>query len=616
MVEQRLADLNLRDLAASRASFFPSPPAWEDQVLYFLLLDRFSDGNENRYYDNDGNLVTTGRTPLYQPTDGNNAIRTEKDAARWRDAGGKFCGGTLKGVTSKIGYLKRMGITAIWVSPIFRQIQREESYHGYGIQNFLDVDPRFGTREDLRQLVDAAHGQGIYVILDIILNHSGNVFAYDSPDPYWRGAPYPVKGFFDREGKPALPFGPVDLSVYPNAWPDGAIWPAELQRPGTFSCKGYIRNWDNFPEYLEGDFFILKDIYHGGGDSDHYQPSDTLKYLSEAYKFWMAYADVDGFRIDTVKHMDPGATRFFATDVREFAQSIGKENFHLIGEITGGRERAFHTLEDTGLDAALAIDEIPDKMEFLIKGYRDPSAYFDLFSNSLLTDEEAHIWFRDRVVTMIDDHDKVNQQDYKARFCADQDADKVLFNALALNATTLGIPCIYYGTEQGFDGQGDNDRYIREAMFGGPFGAFRSKNRHFFNEETPIYQQLAQILAIRKKSKTLCRGRQYLRPISGDGENFGLPTMVGSEIRSIVPWSRLFNDEEILLAINTDYHQAHTMWVTIDDKLNRAGDVLCCTYSTDMSQTPPTVTVEARNGKSVRLTVPAAGFAMYEQMKR
>jgi hypothetical protein len=317
-----------------------------------------------------------------------------------------------------------------------------------------------------------------------------------------------------------------------------------------------------------------------------------------------------------VKHMDPGATRVFVADVREFAQSIGKENFYLIGEITGGRERAFNTLEETGLDAALAIDEIPDKMEFLIKGYRDPSAYFDLFSNSLLTDEEAHIWFRDRVVTMIDDHDKVNQLGWKARFCADPDADKVLLNALALNATTLGIPCIYYGTEQGFDGQGDNDRYLREAMFGGPFGAFRSTGRHFFNEENPMYQQLAQILAIRKKSKTLCRGRQYLRPISGDGKSFGLPTMVGSEIRSVVPWSRVFNDEEIVLAINTDYNQARTMWVTIDDGLNQAGDVLCCTYSADMGQTPPTVTVEPRNGKSVRLTVPAAGFVMYEQMKR
>lgn len=501
MVEQRLADLNIQELVASRAGFFPSSAAWEDEVFYFLLLDRFSDGNEKGYYDNDGNLVTTGKTPLYRPSDKDSAVRTDEDAEQWRDAGGKFCGGNLKGLISKIGYLKRMGITAIWVSPIFKQIQWQESYHGYGVQNFLDVDPRFGTREDLRRMVDTAHAQGIYVMLDILLNHTGDVFAYDAQDPYWRGDPYPAKGFFDSQGQPTLPFGPIDLSVHPDAWPDGTIWPAEFQQPNTFSRKGYIKNWDHFPEYLEGDFNILKDIHHGQGDIDSYQPSDALKHLSLVYRFWIAYADVDGFRIDTIKHMDPGATRYFVSDIRQFTESIGKEKFCLMGEISGGRERAFHTREDTGLDAALAIDDVPDQMEFLVKGRHDPVAYFELFRNSPFTDEEAHKWFRDNVVTMIDDHDKVNQHEWKGRFGADPDADKVLFNALAFDATTVGIPCVYYGTEQGFDGQGSDDRYIREAMFGGLFGAFRSKDRHFFNEENPIYQQLAQILSIRKRAK-------------------------------------------------------------------------------------------------------------------
>jgi len=65
--------------------------------------------------------------------------------------------------------------------------------------------------------------------------------------------------------------------------------------------------------------------------------SAALRHLCEAYKYWIAYADIDGFRIDTVKHMDMGATRYFVSVIREFAQSIGKENFFLLGEITGGR---------------------------------------------------------------------------------------------------------------------------------------------------------------------------------------------------------------------------------------------------------------------------------------
>ena len=148
------------------------------------MLDRFSHGREDGCKGNDGAKVGNGGTPLLQPEDANNAIGTEQDAAVWREAGGKWAGGTLKGLTGKIGYLRRLGVTAIWVSPLFRQVAFQDTYHGYGIQNFLEVDPHFGTPEDLREVVRIAHEHGIYVILDIILNHSGNVFGY-RPDRYW-----------------------------------------------------------------------------------------------------------------------------------------------------------------------------------------------------------------------------------------------------------------------------------------------------------------------------------------------------------------------------------------------------------------------------------------------
>src|SRR5262249_13020686 len=148
--------------------FFPSPLHWEDQVIYFLMVDRFSDGKENGFLDNRGKPVTTGSTPLFQPADNGNAVGTDADAAAWRDAGKIFVGGTLAGVESKLGYLQRMGVTAVWLSPIFKQVNADNTYHGYGIQHFLDVDPHFGTRDDLRHLVDTAHSMGIRVILDII----------------------------------------------------------------------------------------------------------------------------------------------------------------------------------------------------------------------------------------------------------------------------------------------------------------------------------------------------------------------------------------------------------------------------------------------------------------
>ena len=143
---------------------------------------------------------------------------------------------------------------------------------------------------------------------------------------------------------------------------------------------------------MQGDFFDLKDIHLGTGVVDDYTPSPALWNLCQVYKSWIAYTDVDGFRVDTVKHMDPGATRFFTSVIHEFTQSIGKENFYLIGEITGGRERAFTTLETTGMDAALGIDDVPDKLEYLVKGYRNAWEYFDLFRNSMLVHKEfAHL---------------------------------------------------------------------------------------------------------------------------------------------------------------------------------------------------------------------------------
>ncbi len=623
MPHQNLRDLDLSELTYRK--FFASPTHWEDQALYFLLVDRFSNDSETDYLDLNGSLVSSGITPRFQPADQDNAVMTEDDATAWREAGTRWNGGTLRGVHSKLGYLRRLGVTALWISPLFKQVSFQESYHGYGIQNFLDVDPHFGTREELRDLVAAAHEQGIYVILDIILNHAGDVFRYDADrypakddqgrkffDPRWDGQGYQVQGFHDAVGAPTLPFETIDLNAHPNAWPDGAVWPAEFQSPETFTQKGRISNWDYEPEYREGDFSSLKDIHHGQGPMDDYRPSAALRILGEIYKYWIAYADLDGFRIDTVKHMEDGATRYFASVIHEFTQAIGKENFYLIGEITGGRKRAFTTLQTTGLNAALGIDDIPDKLEYLVKGFRNPQEYFSLFRNSELLDKDSHVWFRDKVVTMFDDHDQVRKGENKARFCAQNDGHRVILNALALNATTMGIPCVYYGSEQAFDGEGGNDRYLREAMFGGMFGAFRSHNRHCFREDFPVYGELAKILKIRREKLPLRRGRQFLRKISGDGEHFGLPEMVGGQIRSVVPWSRVFNDQEILLAINTDYDQARTAWVTIDDGLHEAGQKLSCLYSTDFNQIGQAVETESRNGRAVEITVPAAGFVIFE----
>lgn len=97
------------------------------------------------------------------------------------------------------------------------------------MQNFLNVDLRFGTPQDLLELVKQVHLMSIYIVLDIILNHSGNVFAEPNTSPvYSKGQKYPVKGFYDENREHVLLFERVDLQKHPKAFPDGAIWPVEL----------------------------------------------------------------------------------------------------------------------------------------------------------------------------------------------------------------------------------------------------------------------------------------------------------------------------------------------------------------------------------------------------
>jgi glycosidase len=627
-IEKSLLDVDFASLI--RREFTPSPAAWEDQVLYFLLLDRFSDGNEKGgYRDAADRAVQGGSTPLYRPEDSG---KVEYDA--WFRAGSDWQGGTLKGLKSKLGYLRRLGITALWVSPIFRQVAFEPSYHGYGIQNFLDVDPHFGTREEFRDFVRAAHEQGIYVILDIIAHHTGNVFTYAADrytthdaasgqwynDPRWDGRPYAVKGFNDREGRPTLPFDAPDGQRLEASWPDGAVWPREFQRPGLFLRKGHIASWDYYPEYAEGDMFALKTLdLHVRWDGQYRQGSSALAALALVYCFWIAYADLDGFRIDAAKHMGEEALRTFCDVVREFAQSIGKERFLLVGEVGGSREHAWEVVEKTGLDAALGIEDVPGKLERMITGYADPADYFSVFRNWILEEPAGHRWFRNQVVTVVDDHDQVRKGGSKARFCCDSRFRDLAFNVMAVQLTTMGIPCLYYGSEQGFDSGGrpsGSDVVLRENMFGGRFGGLCTQGRHFFNEDSNLFQALAALMGLRKKLLPLRRGRQALHHISGDGVSFGLPRRMGERMRSLVSWSRLFVDEEILVALNTDAENAVTAYSSVAPTFRVEGDEFRLIFwhaPKRVSPPPSTLKVERKNGPlAVRMTLPPAGFAIYQ----
>jgi glycosidase len=184
----------------------------------------------------------------------------------------------------------------------------------------------------------------------------------------------------------------------------------------------------------------------------------------------------------------------------------------------------------------------------------------------------------------------------------------------------MGIPCIYYGSEQGFDSGGrpsGSDLILRETMFGGTFGGLCTQGRHFFNEDSELYRALAALIDLRKKLLPLRRGRQVLHQISADGVTFGVPHRLGDQMRSLVSWSRLFIDEEVLVALNTDESRPVTVYSTVAPIFRVEGDQLSLIFwyvPKTSSETPPSSLTVERKGDllAVRMTLPPAGFAMYQ----
>lgn len=601
---QRLSEANI----APRGQVFPSPADWRDQFLYFLLPDRFSDGKEDT-------------RPLFERNmPGQHAIH---DRVAWQVAGKDFQGGTLKGIRSKLDYLKALGITALWIGPIFRQRPDLDTYHGYGIQHFMDVDPRFGTRQDLRDLVDAAHALDMYVLLDVIYNHSGNNWFYDHQGqpsttiPYRFQPPQPFHSWRAANGQ----------SITAISSEDDGVWPAEFQNLEWYTRAGQIGKWDAESwedplhadnEFRRGDFFDLKDL--------NLSRSEVLSALIKVYQYWIAVSDCDGFRIDTVKHVPFEASRNFCGAIHEYCESIGKTNFLLLGEVTGGEGMARNYLEIFGrnLDAVLDIGAPAVRLAGMVKGSLPASFFFDQFQGHdiLGTHRETGRYH----VSILDDHDMVGRS--KHRFAAHNTiANPYAQTAHAVGAqlTTLGIPCLYYGTEQAFDGSEDlhdptvdsgfEDRFIREAMFGAAFGAFRTSGCHFFDPDHPTYRRISALAKVRNRSDivglALRRGRQYLRETSFLGQPYRIP--LAGELSA---WSRLLVNQEVLVVLNTHGTEQRGADITIEASFHPDGSSMHFLYRSDWSDTllanPPqdqTAEVIQRGGRaSVRIDLPPAAM--------
>jgi glycosidase len=521
----------------------PSPTEWRDQVFYQLLIDRF-DNNQD-----------------HPPFDPDSSNRHEWDTGHAK----KFQGGRIAGITRRLDYLRNLGCTALWISPPFKnRAESGESYHGYGIQNFLAVDPRFGTLEDLRELVRQAHQRRMYVVLDVVINHTGDNWGYvdDSQPKFDNGRRYEF-GFW-RAGDGTAFKGPREgLSE------DDAVWPVEFQNPEFYKRKGQIGDMatDSPDEVVDGDTGRMKDL--------DLTREDVLDAIIRCHKWWIAQTDCDGFRIDTMKHIEPHAASMFLNSIREFSQSIGKHNFQMFAEIVAEDEMLMKYLgqntpeEDEPKQDYPALCSCLDfplcfVLEAVIKSQSPPSVLKERY-------ERFQRFYRDYgqvgnyFVTFFDSHDQIHRPYF--RFMHGETDCRLTVLAVGYLLTSMGIPCIYYGTEQCFNGGSDeDDDFVRETMFGGEWGAFGAREGHFFNQQHPTYQAIAAITRLRATEPTLRYGRQYFCQISQDGQTFGDSDQPGG----VFAYTRVLDTTSVVIVMNLA-NEPQASFVSLDGKFFHEG---------------------------------------------
>lgn len=515
---------------------FPSPQDWRDVWIYFLMLDRFNRAD--------------GKSPASMPHD---------------KPFGEFQGGTFNGVRDKLKYLKDLGAGAIWLSPVLKNCQSQRgTFHGYGIQDFLQPEPRFasapGKEEDeLRALVDEAHALGLYVIFDIVLNHAGDVFGYKNSGSSAPGSAnvLPIE-WRDEAGQARSDFPVIENIPDVQRKPDALIWPAELQRNSFYRCKGKGAEGG-------GDFESLKEFVTDVRDGGIFPVRNALIL---AYQYAIARYDVDGFRIDTLKYIERDFAQTFGNAMREYALSIGKKNFFSFGEVFDGEERIAEFIgrntqdahDMVGVDAALDFP-LFFRLPSVAKGFAPPTEVIDVFRrrkeverNILSSHGEAGRYF----VTFLDNHD-MKERFRGASSDGPDPFDPQVILGIALLFGLQGIPCLYYGTEQGLHGRGGSDQFVREALWGKP---------NAFNVKHPIYKAIRHLSEIRDAEPALRYGRLYFRPISGDGVHFGTSPFAPG----VLAFSRILNNREVLVVANANTQGGFHGHVLVDSNINHDGE--------------------------------------------
>ncbi|MDE2436794.1 MAG: alpha-amylase [Sphingomonadales bacterium] len=566
----------------------------EQEVVYFVLPDRFENGDPaNDKGGLKGDRLKTGFDPATK---------------------GFYHGGDLKGLTARLDYIQGLGASAIWVGPVLKNkaVQgppgmESAGYHGYWITDFTQVDPHLGTNADFRALVDAAHARGMKVYMDIIVNHTADVIQYRevSKDgyPYRSKADYP---FSRRGGVAGVPINPGfagDADPSPGNW-------AKMTDP-TFAYTPYVPKGEEktkVPAWLNDPIW-----YHNRGNSTWKGESATygdfvglddlatenprvVAGMIEIYGNWIDSYGVDGFRIDTAKHVNPEFWRAFVPAMLERARAKGIPNFHIFGEVATGDF-------DPALQASWTRNAgLPANLDFAFM-----RAAIDATSGKAGTEELARLLEYDvlyeggkaaalRLPTFLGNHDAGRFAYFLKEANPAIGADELLARdklGHALMLTMRGVPVIYSGDEQGFAGHG-GDQFARQDMFASKVaeyndealvGSTATTAQANFNPAHPLYRLIADLAHLRRATPALTDGASIVRAVSDKPGLFAVSRFDPTTGR------------EVLLAFNTS-----TAPLTNRIAVNPAS----VAFTALAGQCPPVADAPG----SVTLTLPPLGFAV------
>lgn len=566
----------------------------EQEIVYFVLPDRFANGDpKNDRGGLKGGPLQTGHDP----------------AAR-----GFYHGGDLKGLTARLDYIQGLGATALWLAPIFKNKpvqggkgQESAGYHGYWVTDFTTVDPHFGTDADFRALVDAAHARGMKVYMDIIANHTADVIQYrESPTsaaPYRGRADYPWSRRGGIAGAPINPGFAGDQDASAANWAkltDPAFAYTPVVPRGEEKVK--VPAWLNDPVY-----------YHNRGDTDwkgesaQYGDFVGLDDLAtedprvvagfiDIYKGWIDRFGIDGYRIDTARHVNPAFWQAFIPAIRAHAAARGIPNFHIFGEVATSdydpallaswtRNAGFPAVLDFAFMRA-AVDAASGKTgsEMLARMIEDDGLYEGGKAAAM------------QLPTFLGNHDAGRFGWFLRQAKPGMDAQEELARAIlghAMLLTLRGVPTLYYGDEQGFAGTG-NDQQSRQDLFASQVAEYNADRligtrattaTDNFRTDHPLYRAIAALAKIRRDTPALSRGATVLRASSDQPGVFA--------VSRIDPAS----GREVLVAFNT----GATPW---------SGRIATDPASAGFTTLAGTCPASAAAPGSIALTLPAFGYAL------